>query len=60
MLNSNKSYEKEFIEQIVYDENIVFSIAATKGDDYFLSMKYGSYLPPGTVNKKGCFQRHKI
>lgn len=52
MLSNKKSYEKEFIDQIVYDVNIVFSIAAIKDNETFLSMKYGSYLPLGKGNKK--------
>ena len=33
-------------------KTLCFSIAAVKGDESFLSMKYGSYWPLGTENKK--------
>ncbi len=52
MWRHGRSYEKEFINQIVYDENIVFSIAAEKDDETFLSMNYGSYIPLGKQKKK--------
>lgn len=44
--------EKMFADQIAYNENIVFSIAAAKKNEIFLKLKRGSYMPLGMDSKK--------